>query len=88
MTSTGLVQGQYHLVNLTMQLKDMEEANLVCENVWCTLFCVEGHHTNECPTLGSYTMTGTPNLFLIGPQSKWCDICRQCGHIPPYFQIL
>jgi hypothetical protein len=37
--------------NLMMQLKDMEKANVVGENAWCTTFRSEGHHKDECPTL-------------------------------------
>jgi hypothetical protein len=27
--------------------------------------------------LKNYLEMGVPNPFLIGPQTEWCDICRQ-----------
>jgi hypothetical protein len=57
-TSVGLVQVQYQLANLTMQLQDMDKVR------WCMRMCGvlrathKGHHRNECPTLGSYMVMG------------------------------
>jgi hypothetical protein len=48
----------------------------------------EGHHRDECPTLGNYMETGVSNPFLFGPQMKWCKICRQWSHVPPCFPML
>jgi hypothetical protein len=51
-TSTGMAQVQSQLTNITMQLQDMAKAKVVHEHVWCTMCHIEGHHRNECPTLG------------------------------------
>jgi hypothetical protein len=48
----------------------------------------EGHHRDECPTLGNYMEMGAPNPFPVGPHMEWCEICRQWGHIPPHFPTL
>jgi hypothetical protein len=85
--SARLAQVQSQLTNLIMQLQDMVKAKVVHGNVWCTLCHIEGHHRNECPMLGSYTMMA-PNPFFMDHKLKWCEICRQWGHIPPHFPTL
>jgi hypothetical protein len=57
-------------------------------HVWCTMCRSEGHHRDECPTLGNYLAMGAPNPFPTRPQTEWCNICRQWGHIPPHFPTL
>jgi hypothetical protein len=71
-----------------MQLQDMVKAKVLCENVWCTLCCTEGHHRNGFPALGSYIAKGVPNLFPTRPHIEWCELCRKRGHIPPDFPTL
>jgi hypothetical protein len=87
-TSTRLAQVQSQLTNITMQLQDMVKAKVVREHVWCTMCHIEGHHRKKCPMMGSYMETGTPNPFPTRPQTEWCEICRQWGHIPPHFPTL
>jgi hypothetical protein len=36
----------------------------------------------------NYLAMGAPNPFFTGPQTEWCEICRQWGHIPPRFPTL
>jgi hypothetical protein len=84
----GLVQVKYQLANLTMQLQDMEKTKVVCEHVWCTMCRSKRHHREECPTLENYMEMGASIPFPFGPQAEWCEICRQWGHIPPYFSTL
>jgi hypothetical protein len=86
-TSTMLAHVQSWLTNLTMKLQDMAKSKVVCRNVWCTTCHTKDHHRNECHTPGSYTYDML-NPFPIGPQTKWCDICRQWGHISPCFPTL
>jgi hypothetical protein len=82
-TWPGLVQVQSQVTNITMQLQHMAKAKVVWEHVWCTMCHIEGHHRNECPTLGSYMTMDTPNRFPTRLQIEWCEICRQWGNIPP-----
>jgi hypothetical protein len=66
-TSIVLTQVQSKLTNITMQIQDMENINVVHAHVWCTRCRIDGHHQNECPMLGSYTMTRTPYPFPTRP---------------------
>jgi hypothetical protein len=58
------------------------------DHVWCATFWSEGHHRDECPTLGNYMETGVSNPFPARHQIKWCKFCRKWGHIPPNFPTL
>jgi hypothetical protein len=52
------------------------EGEVLHEHVWCTMCHSEGHHGDDCPTMGNYLVMGAPNPFLTGPQTWWCEICR------------
>jgi hypothetical protein len=72
-TSTRLAQVFSQMANLMIQLKYMVETKFMCDHVWCTTCCSEGHHRDECPVLPNYVMTGAPSLYPYG-KSKRCEI--------------
>jgi hypothetical protein len=87
-TSSGLVQVKSQLTNITMKLQYMAKAKVVHDHVWCTMCRTKVHHRIKCLMLGSYMVIGELNPFPIGPQTQWCDICKQWGYIPPHFPTL
>jgi hypothetical protein len=46
-TSTGLVQVQLQLSNLTIELQDMAKEKVVHEHVWCTTCHSKGNQRDE-----------------------------------------
>jgi len=86
-TSVGLAQVWSQLANLMMQLHDMAKVKVVCEHIWCTTYHSKRHRRYEFPALPNYVAMGAPSPFPFG-QMKWCEICKQWGHMPPHCHTL
>jgi hypothetical protein len=62
-TSVRLAHFQSQMAKLKIKLQDMAKTKVVCEHVWCTTCCSEGHRIDECLVLLNYVATGAPSPF-------------------------
>ena len=85
--NSGIAQIQAQLTAMALELRDMKTGKTGREVVWCTHCQKEGHDREQCPMVGNYLNTGTPNPF--NPAVLYCEIYRTTSqHHPKHCHLL